>query len=137
MYYFTDFVIFMPSIFNVFTSHRRHQQVLATKLGHRMQGGTSMAWHQHLCVHVKYSLFCIACSTVPAHKWVLLLLSHCTMLSTLRLCWVDLGWIPGTHQNCSVIPLFKWIGERKYNKRLTGQDTGRERSYKPDSTQEN
>lgn len=30
--------------------------------------------------------------------------------------WVDTGWMPGTHQSLSIIPLHNWIGERKYRK---------------------
>lgn len=46
--------------------------------------------------------------------------------------WVDHGWMPGTHQNCSVRssnPLLNWIGERKYNGKLRGQDKDKERSF--------
>jgi len=27
--------------------------------------------------------------------------------------WVDPGWMPGTHQSCSVTPLLSWTGQRK------------------------
>jgi len=40
--------------------------------------------------------------------------------------WVDLGWMPGTHQATLSLPLLSWTGERKRNKRLMGQDKDRE-----------
>lgn len=41
---------------------------------------------------------------------------------------VDLGWVPGTHQNCSTTPLHKWIWERKYSKWFMGWDKDWKRS---------
>lgn len=32
--------------------------------------------------------------------------------------WVDLGWMPGAHQNCSMHPIFSWTGEKKYTERF-------------------
>lgn len=40
----------------------------------------------------------------------------------------DLGWMTGSHQNCSTSSL-SWTRERKYNQTFLGQDRDREASF--------
>lgn len=35
-----------------------------------------------------------------------------------KMWWVDVGWMPGTHQSLFITPLHKWTGERKYSERF-------------------
>lgn len=49
-----------------------------------------------------------------------------THIRIARVMWVDPGRVPGDHQSHS--SLLSQAGDRKYNKRLVGQDKGGERS---------
>lgn len=46
----------------------------------------------------------------------------------LTMWWVDTGWVPGGHQSLFTTSLIRWMGGRKYNKRLLSQVKDRERS---------
>jgi len=40
-------------------------------------------------------------------------ITHCAILSTLRLWWANLDWMPGAHQGALSLPLLSWTEERK------------------------
>jgi len=59
---------------------------------------------------------------LPLRWWVL------SRLESESMWWVGPGWTPGGPESRSITPLLSWTGERKYNKRIMGQDKGRGRS---------